>query len=517
MKTTRTIFSIALFCAAFAASGANNFGNVENVKGELPIGAEGSIWIENPIGNIEVVGVDSDVVTFSAQKIVHGADAAAVAEGREQTQILTTGDARLRVFKIVFPALRNARWNSSVNISLQVPRNALLKIASQSSEHIRVANLTRSVTVKNTNGAVILENITGSATVESVNGNIVFDSNSRPAANAQLSTVNGQISVVVPGEAAFRWVAETIAGDFKTNLPVSGRMSGSTFRGGVNALRGPTITTASMMGTVFMTRKGSSMRDIRSVRSLSSVVGVAAGPAVLSKIIQSPLINGDFYYSTPLGSFDIGQVLGSAKIDTGAGEIRLGVVRGECTLVSLGGPLTLNDVFGPINARTKAGDVLVTAARAGGFVSTGGGLIRVLYAGAAMTLHSDGGDIIVRQASAGITADTRSGDITINLDPGVHTAPIDAKTGEGNVTLNVSPRFAAEIDAVIVTSDAESNAIRSDFSGLSIRREQFNGRTRIRATGKVNGGGDRMVLYAEEGDINITAQSLQPLLSPASP
>ena len=144
-------------------------------------------------------------------------------------------------------------------------------------------------------------------------------------------------------------------------------------------------------------------------------------------------------------------------------------------------------------------------------------MIRVLYAGATMTLHSDGGDIIVREASAGVTADTRSGDITINLAPSLRTALVDAKTAEGNVSLNVNPRFGADIEAVVVTSQPDDNTIQSDFTGLSIRREQVNGRTRIRASGKVNGGGERVVLYAEEGDIHISAQSVNPIISPASP
>src|SRR5205085_11468062 len=131
--------------------------------------------------------------------------------------------------------------------------------------------------------------------------------------------------------------------------------------------------------------------------------------------------------------------------------------------------------------------------------------------------HSEGGDIIVREASAGITADTHSGDITINLAPGVRSALVDLKTGEGNVTLNVSPRFGADIEAIVVTSQPDDNTIQTDFSGLTVRREEINGRTRIRASGKVNGGGERVVLYAEEGDIHISAQSVNPIISPALP
>src|SRR5437868_1739766 len=124
-KTQLTIWMIAILCAA-SAWGANNFGGTETIKGEWPIDPEGSIWIENPVGNIEVIGGDFDAISFVAVKSVHGADAAAVAEARQQTQVITTGDDRQRQFRTVMPMLRNMRWTSSVNYQLRVPRTVLV-------------------------------------------------------------------------------------------------------------------------------------------------------------------------------------------------------------------------------------------------------------------------------------------------------------------------------------------------------------------------------------------------------
>jgi len=513
MKITRNLIVLSLLCAV-SALGAT-FGGTETTKVDLPIDADGSVWIENPIGNIDVIGTDDNFVSCIVQKIVRGANDASVAEAREQTQILTSGDTRIRAFKTQLPPLRSMRWSSSVNFFVRVPKSVLVKIGSQSAEHIHVSNLTRSVTVKNTNGAVVLESVTGSAMVESVNGNITFDSKGNPAANAQLTTVNGRVDIVAPADASFRWVGQTIAGDFRTNFStVTGRMNGTNFRGGINGGHGPTITTASLMGIVSLMRRGANPREARSVRSFSSVVATGAEPPPLDRKIQMPFYQGDYTFSTSLGNVEIGQVFGSAKIDTGAGEIRLGLVRGDCTLLSRGGQLTLGDIFGTLNVRTKAGDVLINAARAGGFASTGGGLVRVLYASGPLTLHSDGGDIIVRSTTGGVIADTPSGDVTITLDPTVRSVPLDLKTGDGNIVIKLGPRFAADIDAIVITSDADASAIHSDFSGLSLRRESFNGRTRIHATGKVNGGGDRVTLYAEEGDIRVSAQAPHADVSP---
>ena len=170
--------------------------------------------------------------------------------------------------------------------------------------------------------------------------------------------------------------------------------------------------------------------------------------------------------------------------------------------------MNLGDIIGPLYAHTGAGDILVQAARQGGQLTTDGGLIRVIYAGGPMLLRSGGGDIIVRQTSGSIDATTTSGDITLTGDPRHKTLKITARTMQGNVILNVSPRFGADIDATILTSDPDVNEMHIDFTGLTVRREQVGAKTRIRATGKINGGGERVELYAEEGDIHISAQTI---------
>jgi DUF4097 and DUF4098 domain-containing protein YvlB len=524
MKPTyRTLIAAAalFWCAAAYAA---NFGATDTAAFEFQIDPDGTLWIENPLGNVDVVGGDGATVVISVQKTITGTDQAAIAEGRQQTQILTTGDKRMRFIRTVLPVLHTARWRTSVAYTVRVPRGIQVKIASNSSDRIKVSAMSGSVTVKNTNGTIVLEALTGPIDVDSVNGSVMYELNGRPGANTQLSTINGQIQVTVPGDASFRWVADTLRGDIMTTMPVHGRFSGTTYRGNVNAInRGPTVTTAAMMGNIFVLRKGTQTGQARSVRSLPEMTGgqqappmIQAGPAIVPRF-QRPIIEGDFTYATSLGNVWVDNVRGFAKVETGAGEVHLGTVAGECTIVSLGGPIDLGDIFGPVNAETKAGDIIARALRAGGTLTTGGGMIRVLYGAGPLHLHSGGGDITVRQASGAISADTRSGDITINLEPVVKTQTIDARTAQGNIILNVSSRFAADIDATVMISDDSENAIRTDFTGLSIRRDQVGGRTRVHATGKINGGGDRIELYAEEGDIQITGQSVNPLLSPAAP
>ena len=74
----------------------------------------------------------------------------------------------------------------------------------------------------------------------------------------------------------------------------------------------------------------------------------------------------------------------------------------------------------------------------------------------------------------------------------------------------VAPRFGADVEATIFTSDPDSDTIVSDIPGLSISREQVNGRTRVRATGKIGGGGEKVVLQATDGDIRISTGPVPP-------
>ncbi len=517
----RTIVSVAVSAVLATATPAftANLVGTESVTKEFEIAADATVVIDNPVGNIEVVGTDGRMLTVTARKTIRGVDQAALAEGRELTRIEIGGDPRLPLIRTLLPLVRTLRWSPVVNYSIRVPRTARVKIRSNSAERIRVANLSGAVAITNVSGMIVLEGLTGTAFAQTSNGNIHYAAGARPVADVQLSSVNGYIELAVAPSAGFKWIAHTIRGSFLTNLPViGGKFSGTTYTGFVNSSRRPTITTAAMMGNVFVLRKGSGRGDAKLVQAQMlaptprAQVAPAAGPA-LSRTVRIPQFDGNYSFRTNIGDISIGQVQGNVRIETGAGEVQLGIVTGTCTVTSHGGPLDLGEISGVVTAETKAGDILVRSARSGGSLTTGGGIIRIFYAGGPMVLRSGGGDIFVRQASSSIVAETRSGDVTVNFEPGVKTASVSAKTSEGNVVLNVSPQFAADIDATVITSDATADAIRSDF-GLTIQREQVGGRTRIRATGKINGGGEKVEIFAEEGTIRITAQSFTPVLGP---
>lgn len=505
--------ALLLLAATMAAAPlvAETFNATEKFTTEYALDRDGSVWIDNPFGNIEIVGTDAAAVSVTVIKVTRGVDAGALRAGRTLTQLFTRGDNRIRELRTIVPdAPRTMNWQSFVSYSVHAPRNAHIRISSTYSDRIRIADISRDVTVKNVAGEIVLENVRGPVAVDSVNGNVLFTPGVRPASNSQIVTVNGRIVIAVVPEASFQWVADTIQGDFRTTMPVQrARFNGRTFRGLVNGASSPTITTSSLMGDVFLLRTGTTTNQSHSVRNADPDNSPASlgsqQPPLLTRHFQQPVVEGDWQFATNIGNIAVGEVRGDAHVETGAGQVQLDLVSGVCHVVSHGGELDLGDIYGPLTAQTDAGNISVTSARSGGSVVTGGGIIRVLSTGAAMTLRSGGGDIVVRHAGGPVSAETRSGDVNVSIVPASRSEAIEAHTGRGTVVLNVNPRFGADFDVTLVTSNPDTNSILSDLKGLTFRRESVGQRTRIRATGKINGGGQRVSLYAEEGDIRINA------------
>ena len=507
-----------LIAAAAALPAMGDLIKSDRMVKAIPVDVTGSFWLDNPTGPIDIVGVaNTDKVSIIATRSVTAVDQEGLNDGWNQTNVVLEGNNATRYLKTVVPIIRSGKWKSSVSYIVHVPRSINVKIVSSTAEHINLSNITGNVSIRNFNGAIHLDAVTGSTSVDTVNSAIVVNYAFQPSADARFSSVNGNIEVHLPPNANFEWVADSIQGDFATTMPVRARFTGTQLHAGVNSPGGPTITTASLTGHSTILRQGTTRAQARLVSSNVRPIAIPRAKSGVATKYQQARYDGPLYMTIPSGSVIVGQVHGSARIETGVGAIELDTVWGKCDVFSTGGPMSLGDIFQEITAHTRAGDILVRAARDGGLITTDGGTIRLLYNGGPATLRSGGGDIMAMQAAAPIDAQTHSGDITITVDPNVRSEKLTAKTTRGNIVLNLSPHFGADIDATIVTSDPDSNAVHSDLQGLTITREPDGKRTRIRATGKINGGGERVELYAEEGNIDIALQSQAPITVVGAP
>lgn len=506
----RSVMMLACLAMAGLAS-AETVSRSFRAQQKFVLDPKGLFVIENPVGDVIVEGRDVAEVRADIVKNVSGATAAAVEEGRRHSAVIVGGDNRTRIVRASVPSTARGGWTASMSWHVFLPRTASVRVITQSSRRISISGLQGHVHVKNFSGSVILNGNVGPVVVESVNGSIVYR-NPKPRANVTLTSVNGDVTAAVAPEADIRWVAETLNGDVTTNLAPRGAFVGPAFRATLNAPGGPTIITSTLMGSVHLLAHGRAPHTAQSIRRAGTTLATTSSPqsAPNGKGIVRPVVTKSFRWMTNLGDVRVQEIRGDADIYTGAGEVQLGAVAGSCKVQSLGGPLQLGEILGPLNASTRAGDIFVDSARRGGSIRTQGGTIRLLYTSGATELYSGGGDIHVAQAAAPITAGTRSGDISIRVDPSSKSETISATTARGSIVLNVNTQFGATIDATVITDDPDGDTIESDLPGLSISREQFEGKTRVRATGRINGGGERVVLRATDGDIRITTRAVTP-------
>lgn len=523
-----------LLIAATAASALAAMQSAHKQTWSHEIEPNGSFILVNEFGNLDLVGTDDKVVKITAVRVIRGLDQAALADGRSKVEIVLGGNQNERVVRTRGQAMMSKapRWTSAVNYTIEVPRTINLDITNLYAEGVRIRDMTGRVRLNSVMGKIQLLGLRGEAIVDTINGDISSSFDRPPQADVRLSTVNGQIELRVPRQSQFRWFAQSMRGDILSNIPVQAKFTSQerSVLANVNGTRPwVKLETIAMTGRVFLIDYDQPSNPSRSLiptplriaetepgsNRESSTEVTATLNRIRKKYLIQPasartfarhdsVVLEDFEFRTTLGNVLVGEVRGTAKVFTRAGEIILGQVGGRTEVHTGGGPINLGDIGGPLLARTSAGDISVRAARKGGDLATSGGNVQVTFNGGPLTVLSGGGDIAIRQTAARVRAETRSGDISINIDKSTRTEQVDARTIGGNVLLNVPPGFAADIDATIITSEESANAIRSDFNGLSIVREKAGDRVRIRATGKLNGGGKPVQLYAEDGDIRIT-------------
>lgn len=519
---TKSVVRLAVLILLTASSALASVKKTDRAQQQLAIAPGGVLIIDNVQGNIDVVGGDTTTVMVTADRTIKAQDANALAEAQKVVHRTLGGNEMNRFIRTIAPVAPNSRWTAQVDYRVSVPRTVAVKISSKATGRIRVADV-RQVIVSNIVGPVLVENPNGPVQVQNVNGDVIFQATGAVVASARLSSINGSIVVRTPRDANFVWEAETATGELRTAFELNNGhyLTPTRFRGAVNSPGNISIVAETFGGNVSLLpidaddKLAQPVRAQHRSRVLPPRAGVGPTLPRSNQSVRVPLVQGAYQFGTTIGDVRIDEIRGAANIFTGAGEVHLGTVFGQCEVTSGGGPISLGEIIGPLNARTAAGDITVQRAREGGSVITGGGTIQLLYTAGATRLSSGGGDILVRQANGPVQAETRSGDINIVVDHALKNARMEAKTTKGNISLTLPAGFGADVEAVVVTSDPNAFFIRSDFAGLTMQREQFAGKTRIRATGKINGGGARLDLSATDGGIHIMTDA--PRVSPMLP
>lgn len=536
---TRLLRIVAFGLLTGSTALAAVFGRPEPFHQELPFEPGGSLTIENPIGSISITGTDSPGLVVEGARQISAVDAEGIREGQKHTLIEFVGDARSRTIRTHGAGGGpNQGWRSTVSYVIRLPRSANLTIVNHSGDSLRIQNIAGSVYIRHMNGPIELVDVSGSLTIDTVNGRVKVSYLAAPRNDVHITSINGPIEVSVPEKSSLTWVAQTLRGEILSSLPLRGQFlshaPGRTYQAALNRGGNPKLITSAITNKAYLLANGqpaavarviapqesqvsktprprmAPRADLGAVLQMVSQQLLVQPPSARSFVLQLPRVEGNMDFSTNLGNVFVGELTGDARVFTSAGEIILGKVLGSCFAHSGGGSLNLGEIDGPLNARTSAGSVLVKAARNGGTISTGAGNIQVLYSGGRLlNLFSGGGDVTIRQAASPVRAEAHSGDISINVDPTAGSHPLEARSIGGNIVLNLTPGFSANIEAVAI-NPIGINAIQSDFAGLDISTEKSGNMIRTRASGRINGGGERIVLHVENGTIVIRSRVTVP-------
>lgn len=508
---------------------------------QLSLAGNGTITVENASGSVIVTGSELPDVVLIAERVIQAADDAAAREAASQARVFIDGNDTARTIRAqVPPVVPGRRWVAHFNYNLRVPQTTDVTLVTGNGQRVRVTNVGGTIRIRNITGDVQVIAPRGPLVVDSINGNVRVAYLGSPGGHARISSVNGDVHVSVPANAAMRWVAETLRGEFLATLPVAGKFlpvdAGRVYEGFIGAVNSATarVQATSVTGRVFLLRAGTDPRQAVAIHErgradnappqlassgsgpsrlpIPQIVGsLVEPPAARSFSIQHRQVSGDLTLPPGVGNVFAGEVSGDVRIVNRAGEVVLVSVAGECVIESKGGPVNLGTVAGPLDVSTKAGDVLVQSARRGGTLHTEGGNVQVGIAGADIVISSGGGDVIVRQANGAVSADTHSGDVSVRVAESVETQRIDLSTRSGNILLVIPADFAADIDIEVLTTPRHSQELLTEFRGLTITRQAAGNKVRIRATGQINGGGRKVTLRAEEGQVHLRRSA------PASP
>jgi len=216
-------------------------------------------------------------------------------------------------------------------------------------------------------------------------------------------------------------------------------------------------------------------------------------------------VQGDVTLRTSGGNIEMGVVGGEANVSTSGGDIVVKGVGKSLKANTSGGNIDIGDVGGEARVSTSGGDVRVRKVTGNATLSTSGGNISLESASGTVKANTSGGDISLRNISGAIDAATSGGDVDAELRPSGKGRSKLASAG-GQITLAVPEDAKATIEATIRLQDHWGSSkgrykVKSEFKADSYEQDQDE--SEIRATYKLNGGGDVIELKTVNSDISI--------------
>ena len=235
--------------------------------------------------------------------------------------------------------------------------------------------------------------------------------------------------------------------------------------------------------------------DIRIQNALKKVTVTTGGGD-----IEIESAGGPVDVTTGGGDVSVSETRQDVKVQTGGGDITILESQGNLDATTGGGDIEISKCGGAVNVTTGGGDIALKNLQNSCRIRTGGGDIYGDNIAGDTHIETGAGDVVLNNLSGRLDAVTGSGDVyveiaSVNDKKGI---PIKIKSGNGDIQLVIPANMPASIQARV----SEDYEISSDFS-LIISTVNKSGNRYVEATGKLNGGGELILLETGSGDIHL--------------
>lgn len=213
-------------------------------------------------------------------------------------------------------------------------------------------------------------------------------------------------------------------------------------------------------------------------------------------------VAGDFEVSLPTGDVKVGNVSGHVTVRTSSGEVRIASAGKGADLSSSGGDVRIEKVDGGLTASTMGGDIVVGDVSGEAKLRTMGGDLRVRSAKGPVTAKSAGGDVRLLRVAGAVRAETAGGEVyceVVAKDGG----SVELSTGGGDVTLVLPANFPGDVEVNVRSVDADGDYVVSEFPEVAVVRQGSSRFGTVRAEGKLNGGGAKVLIGASSGTVHL--------------
>jgi Toastrack DUF4097 len=228
--------SLAVFGACTGSLGGLTARASDEWTRTYPLAAHGELQITNGNGSIDVEGVEGAMVDVRAERIARAATDAAAREVLPRISIKE--DVKPNHVAIETERLKGFVIGVAVEVKyhVRVPTAALVRLRTANGE-ITAAELAGRLVATTVNGSITGRNLSGGVEVRGVNGPVTIEIRSLGEELIELRTVNGELTLTLPGNARANLSASVTNGVIDTSgltLDLMGEQTRRRVRGRLN-------------------------------------------------------------------------------------------------------------------------------------------------------------------------------------------------------------------------------------------------------------------------------------------